>query len=130
MPFTDCEFDSITIAFGFRNLTYENPNQQKNLKEILRIIKREGKLVILESAVPSNKFILFFYNLYLHCIIIPLGGLISGDWKAYNYLARSSANYYSVAEIKEILGRYGLEANSIKTFFFSAASLISAIKSR
>lgn len=128
MPFGEGEFDSITIAFGFRNLTFENPHQQKYIVEMTRILKKGGKLVIVESAVPSNKFILFFYNFYLHCILIPLGGLISGDWKAYGYLARSSANYYNSNEIEELLVQFGFEVNSIRTFFFGAANLISAIK--
>lgn len=128
MPYSDREFDCAAIAFGFRNLTYENPAAHENLKEISRIIKTGGKLVILESAVPTNKLILFFYTIYLRCFLIPLGGLISGDWKAYNYLARSSANFYTPNEIKEILNHHGFKIQFRTTFLLGAASLIAAIK--
>ncbi len=128
LPFHDGEFDSVTIAFGFRNLTYENPDQDKNLSEISRILKKGGKLLIVESAVPSNKIALFFYIAYLRCFLIPLGGLISGSLNAYRYLAQSSVNYYSHNEIKEMLYRYGFERVSYRKFFLGASNLISAVK--
>jgi demethylmenaquinone methyltransferase / 2-methoxy-6-polyprenyl-1,4-benzoquinol methylase len=130
MPFSNGEFDCATIAFGFRNLTYENPSQQKYLAEINRVIKTGGKLVILESAVPSYALIRFFYKIYLRCFLIPIGGLISGDWKAYSYLARSSANYFNVDELKEILFLQGFDIAQKRTFLLGAASLLSAIKNR
>jgi demethylmenaquinone methyltransferase/2-methoxy-6-polyprenyl-1,4-benzoquinol methylase len=130
MPFQNGEFECATIAFGFRNLTFENPTSDRNVLEISRIIKMKGRLVILESSVPSNKFIRFFYVFYLKLFLMPIGGLISGDWKAYKYLAYSSANYYTFEQIKNILLTTGFEVECKCSFFYGAASMISAIKTR
>jgi demethylmenaquinone methyltransferase / 2-methoxy-6-polyprenyl-1,4-benzoquinol methylase len=128
MPFTDGEFDALTIGFGFRNLIYQNKNSAKHLSEINRVLRRYANLYILESAVPSSLFIRFFYNLYLNIILIPLGGVISGDWKAYRYLARSSSGYYSLAGLREILLKSGFEVKQHKTFLMGAANLVAAVK--
>jgi demethylmenaquinone methyltransferase/2-methoxy-6-polyprenyl-1,4-benzoquinol methylase len=128
MPFADGEFDCICIAFGFRNLTYDNPSRGKHVSEIARILKQGGSLIILESAVPVNRIINIFYRVYLHFILVPLGGLLSGNWKAYRYLAKSSANYMRQDEIADLLKNYGLVVNFVKPFFFGSASLITAFR--
>ncbi|MBN1952111.1 MAG: ubiquinone/menaquinone biosynthesis methyltransferase [Bacteroidales bacterium] len=128
MPFSDAEFDSLTIGFGFRNLIYQNSNAARHLAEISRILRNGSHLYILESAIPSNRLIHFFYSLYLSLVLIPLGGIISGDWKAYRYLAKSSAGFYQPAELQEILKQYGMRICSVRKFFFGAASLMIARK--
>jgi len=129
MPFPDAEFDAISIGFGFRNLTFENANSDRHLGEIARVLKKRGKLCIIESAVPSGKLIRFFYKLYLRLILIPLGGVISGDWKAYRYLALSSANFYSETEVQDLLKQYDMHVRQVKRFFLGAVNLTVAEKS-
>jgi demethylmenaquinone methyltransferase/2-methoxy-6-polyprenyl-1,4-benzoquinol methylase len=128
MPFADGEFNSITIAFGFRNLTYENPSRDIHIYEIARILKAGGRLIILESAVPSNRIVYFFYFMYLRIVLIPLGGLLSGNWKAYRYLVKSSVNYYRRNEISDLLQKNKLVVTSVKSLFLGAASLLTALK--
>ena len=94
------------------------------MKEISRIIKKGGHVLVLESAVPGNAFIRFFYNFYLRFILIPLGGIITGDRKAYGYLARSSANFYTVPELTKIWNKFGFRLESVMTFFLGSANLI------
>jgi len=128
MPFNDESFDAMTIGFGFRNLTFENQKVGIHLKEMNRILRKGAMLHILESSVPSNKLIRLFYKFYLRVILIPLGSLISGNWKAYSYLARSSANFFNAEEVNVILMKYGFNILKVKTFFFGASNLITAIK--
>jgi demethylmenaquinone methyltransferase/2-methoxy-6-polyprenyl-1,4-benzoquinol methylase len=128
MPFTDDEFDRITIGFGFRNLTWENPERERYLKEISRVLKPDGKLLILESAVPKNWFFRFGYRLYLHLILIPLGGWVSGDWKAYRYLAGSSSSFYDFETLRQMLNDYGLALYLEKSFLAGSVNLLIAIK--
>ena len=108
-PFKNNEFDCITIGFGFRNLTLENPNREQHLQEISRIMKPGARLLILESAQPASRFVGFFYRLYLTLFLVPLGGLLSGDWNAYRYLAASSAGFYSFTTLCKMLEDYGSE---------------------
>jgi demethylmenaquinone methyltransferase/2-methoxy-6-polyprenyl-1,4-benzoquinol methylase len=130
MPFSDNEFDGITIGFGFRNLTYNNSACQKHMSEINRVLKQGGRFYILESAIPRNPLVRVMYNLYLRLILLPLGGLISGNWRAYRYLALSSANYFSPDEIKSLLIRFGFIPESARSFFMGASNLIVAKKER
>lgn len=85
MRFSDNTFDRATIAFGIRNFE----NRETALKEILRVLKPSGRLVILELSEPSNPVIRWCYNLYFTKILPAIGGRISGDKAAYNYLPAS-----------------------------------------
>lgn len=128
MPFVDASFDRITIGFGFRNLTFENPQREKHIAEIYRVLAPGGSLLILESSTPSNILVRFFYKVHLYAILIPIGGLLTGDFKAYWYLAHSSAKFYSSAELKAMLSLTGFKSFSIQRFLFGAANLIVARK--
>ncbi len=123
MPFSDNNFDAITIGFGFRNLTYDNPDCEKNIHEIVRVLKPGGYFYILESGVPKSGIIRFFYKIYLYLFLIPIGSIISGNFKAYSYLAKSSSNFYTNDELKELLLQNKLEFRYMKKFFFGAADL-------
>jgi demethylmenaquinone methyltransferase/2-methoxy-6-polyprenyl-1,4-benzoquinol methylase len=128
MPFADNNFDCITIGFGFRNLTYENPNRSSYISEIFRILKNGGLLLVLESGHPENKWIRLFFKGYLYTILIPIGFLISCDSKAYRYLAQSAAGFFSVDEIYKMLSEKGFEIRERKIFFFGAANLFTVRK--
>jgi demethylmenaquinone methyltransferase / 2-methoxy-6-polyprenyl-1,4-benzoquinol methylase len=128
MPFNDVAFDSITIGFGFRNLVWENPNREKHIREMSRILKPGGRLLILESSKPRNKAIAFLYEIYLKAILIPMGGILSGDREAYRYLAGSSSGFYSFEELRELIAPMNLELSLRKKFLFGSANLLTAIK--
>jgi demethylmenaquinone methyltransferase/2-methoxy-6-polyprenyl-1,4-benzoquinol methylase len=128
MPFSDGIFDTITIGFGFRNLIWENPQQHKHLSEISRVLVSGGRLYILESSKPGNSLVRFFYHVYLRTVLVPLGGILSGDWNAYRYLAGSSAGFYTFSELTQLLKPYGLEPQLSRKFLFGSANLLVAHK--
>jgi demethylmenaquinone methyltransferase/2-methoxy-6-polyprenyl-1,4-benzoquinol methylase len=128
MPFAADSFDCITIGFGIRNLTFDNPHSSDYISEMLRVLKRNGKMFILESNVPENRWIRFFFKSYLTLVLIPLGFILSGDHLAYKYLAQSAANFYTANELIRILSEKGFKITARKIFFMGAASLITAEK--
>jgi demethylmenaquinone methyltransferase / 2-methoxy-6-polyprenyl-1,4-benzoquinol methylase len=128
MPFSNDEFDCITIGFGFRNLVFENPDAENHLSEMARVLKKAGELIIVESSIPPNNLMRLFYSIYVKLILVPLGGLISGDWKAYRYLALSSANFYNPAQVENILLRKGFVVEFYKSYFFGSVNLVVARK--
>lgn len=128
MPFNNEEFDCITIGFGFRNLTWKNPNRDKHLLEIRRVLKKEGTLLILESSRPGNKILSKLFTIYLKYALIPLGGFLSGDWNAYRYLANSSKDYYTFDQLKNLIEEFGFELSLSKRFLFGSANLLVARK--
>lgn len=109
MPFPDNYFDAIGIAFAFRNLTFHNPDTNKFLLEIFRVLKSEGRFVIIETSQPPNKIFRTLFHWYLKKITAPLGGLISGNPGAYKYLSHSAVNYYKNDELLELLNRAGFQ---------------------
>ncbi len=82
LEFPDAHFDAITVAFGVRNFE----NLEKGLREMLRVLKPGGRLVVLEFSQPRTPGIRQLYNLYLRLIAPTLGKMVSKSQEAYQYL--------------------------------------------
>ena len=85
MPFTDGQFDAITVAFGVRNFE----NLENGLKEFYRVLKSEGVAIILEFSKPRYFPMKQFYLFYFFKILPFVGRLVSKDSSAYSYLPAS-----------------------------------------
>ena len=85
MPFTDGQFDAITVAFGVRNFE----NLENGLKEFYRVLKNEGVAIILEFSKPRYFPMKQFYLFYFFRILPFVGKLVSKDSSAYSYLPAS-----------------------------------------
>ena len=103
LPFADSSFDRVSVAFGVRN--YEDLNQ--GLSEACRVLRRGGKLVVLELSYPDNRFLLWCYKLYALKVLPWLGSLISGDRAAYTYLPESILRFPKGAEFTTLLRAAG-----------------------
>lgn len=114
LDFQDNTFDRVTIAFGIRNFE----DKQKGLREMLRVLKPGGKLVILELSLPENPIIKFGFNLYFKHILPIIGGSISGDKAAYQYLPASVVGFPKRKEFMKIMSDCGF-----KSVFHKAYSL-------
>lgn len=124
MPFEDGSFDSMGITFGIRNLVYENSRASKHLGEMLRVLRPGGQLVVLESCRPGSPIWRVFNNFYLRFILPYLGGFISGNLKAYQYLASSSKNYYTIEEMGKILDEAGFTLIRSRSLFLGSVMLL------
>ncbi len=123
LPFEDSCFDGVGIAFAFRNLTYKNPDTEKFLAEILRVLKPGGQFVAVETSQPRNRFMRSLFHAYLKYITSPVGGWLSGHKGAYHYLAHSAVNYYHPGELKEILMNAGFKKADYRLLFNGVAAL-------
>jgi len=124
MPFDDGHFDSMGITFGIRNLVYKNSRAAKHLAEMSRVMKTGGELVVLESSKPASPLWRIFNGFYLRFILPYLGGWISGNMKAYRYLANSSKNYYTIEEMAKILDVAGFDLILSKSLFLGSVMLL------
>ena len=77
--------DVVTVAFGVRNFG----DIDTSLREISRSLRSGGHIVILEFSTPRNFLVRRLYRLYSNHVMKPVGGLVSKDRKAYNYLPDS-----------------------------------------
>lgn len=128
MPFEEKAFDAMGITFGIRNLVYENSNAGKHLAELYRVLKPGGRLVVLESSKPGSILWRVFNNIYLRLVLPYLGGIISGNMKAYRYLALSSRNYFTISEMGNILKGAGFKIVSGHSLFLGSVMLVVATK--
>jgi len=128
MPFQEELFDVIGIGFAFRNLTYKNPDREKFLAEILRVLKKNAKFVIIESSQPKGKFLKVLFRIYLRVFVAGLGGMISGHRRAYRYLAASARNFYTPAQVKEMLITAGFSKVDHRPLSGGIAGLTVAVK--
>lgn len=88
LPYADSLFDMASIAFGIRNV--DSP--ALCLREMARVVKPGGRVVVLELGQPAGAF-RFPYAGYSRFILPALGGLLSGDRAAYEYLPRTAARF-------------------------------------
>ena len=98
LPFDDKSFDIITISFGFRNIA----NQEKALQEFNRVLKDDGRLLILEFSQPKSKFFGMLYRFYSYKIMPAIASLITKKY-AYEYLPESIDMFSTRLEIKNKL---------------------------
>ena len=112
LRFPDNTFDRVTIAFGIRNFE----DRPKGLKEMLRVLKPGGRLVILELSRPENKVIRWFYDLYFLHILPKIGGKVSGDKAAYAYLPASVAAFPGKKEFMTTMREAGFRTVTHKAF--------------
>lgn len=90
LPFSKESFDATTFSFGIRNVTYP----LVALQEIHRVLKPNGRCLILEFSMPS-KWIRPFFLFYLRKIVPRLGGLLSKSPEAYRYLNKTIESFPS-----------------------------------
>jgi len=128
VPFPDGYFDCVGISFAFRNLTYKSPLRLPHLAEVLRVLKRGGQYVILESSQPGNRVIRALFHVYLRAFVAPVGTLLSGNRGAHHYLAESASRFYSPEKIKQMLLTAGFREVGYRPLFFGAAGIHVATK--
>ncbi len=105
LPFKDESFDRMMIAFGFRNVT----NKEKGLAEMCRVIKKDGILCILEFSQPENPFFAAIYKFYFTKVLPFIGGIISGNKRAYEYLPDSVYKFPKRKAYKEMILNAGFK---------------------
>ncbi|MCY4262202.1 MAG: bifunctional demethylmenaquinone methyltransferase/2-methoxy-6-polyprenyl-1,4-benzoquinol methylase UbiE [Candidatus Dadabacteria bacterium] len=88
LPFSEKQFSSVTIAFGIRNTV----DYKLSLKEIRRVLKVGGRLLILEFAIPRNPVFKPGYMFYFK-VLMPFIGSLYGRGREYRYLAESAASF-------------------------------------
>lgn len=105
LPFPDHSFDAVTVAFGLRNMT----DQPAALREMHRVLRPGGHLVILDFALPQG-WLRRPYRFYLHRVLPRLAGWLTAQRDAYEYLGGSIEAFPSGRDMLDLLERCGFDA--------------------
>ena len=124
IDFQDNTFDATFVAFGVRNFS----DREKGLKEILRVLKLNGTLLVLELSEPQNVIIRWFYNLYFKNILPLIGKRVSGNAEAYRYLQKSVEKFPMPKEFIAMLKSCGYQEIKHKTLSFGLCRIYQAKK--
>jgi len=103
LPYRDGEFDAATVGFGARNFA----DLEQGLREMTRVVRPGGRVVVLEITTPSRPPLSTFFELWFDHAVPALGRL-AGDPEAYSYLPRSVRRFPGPQALAEVLWRCGL----------------------
>jgi demethylmenaquinone methyltransferase/2-methoxy-6-polyprenyl-1,4-benzoquinol methylase len=103
LPHQDGEFDAATVGFGARNFS----DLEQGLQEMARVVRPEGRVVVLEITAPQRPPLSSFFELWFDRLVPALGRL-AGDRQAYSYLPSSVRRFPGPEELAAIMSRCGL----------------------
>lgn len=119
LPFADEVFDAATISFGLRNIV----DTDLALRELLRVVKPGGRIVICEFSTPTFTPFAMVYDKYLMKALPKVAGIVARDSESYDYLAESISQWPD----QETLGKLMLKAGWTKVGFRNLSGGIVAL---
>ena len=122
--FPDNSFDGVMVAFGVRNFEH----LEKGMKEILRVLKPGGQLVVLEFSKPRIPGVRSFYNLYMGFIAPQMARLFKQNKKAYQYLNESAKAFPDRQHFDTILKQSGYSETTWKPLSLGICCIYSGRK--
>ncbi|WJW75964.1 class I SAM-dependent methyltransferase [Thiohalobacter sp. IOR34] len=123
LPLADASVDTLTIAFGIRNMT----DMEEALREMHRVLKPGGRCLCLEFSRPWA-LIRPFYNLYSFLVIPRLGALVARQPAAYHYLVESIRRFPDQETMRAIMLQAGFESVRYRNLSFGIACLHIGVK--
>jgi len=124
LPFEDNSFDAYTIAFGIRNV----PRVQKALDEAHRVLKRGGRLLVLEFSQVDVPGLDAVYKVFSDRLIPPMGKMVTGDGQPYQYLVESIRKFPSPPLFTGMIAEAGFKRVKHTAYSGNIAALFSGWK--
>lgn len=124
MIFPENQFDVVTVAFGVRNFEH----LETGLREMQRVLKKGGKVIILEFSMPEHFPMKQLYKFYFRHILPVVGGWISGNKGAYTYLPESVMKFPQGQQFLDIMKQCGFVHPLQKKLSGGIASLYVGMK--
>jgi demethylmenaquinone methyltransferase/2-methoxy-6-polyprenyl-1,4-benzoquinol methylase len=118
LPFASDTFDSITIAFGIRNVV----DRKLGLAEMWRVLRPGGRMIILEFSTPRSRLFRQLYYFYFRRLLPLVGGLFS-RYNAYKYLPDSVLEFPSQEEFSRMLAEAGFRNIHLHELTFGIATI-------
>ena len=99
LPYADATFDVSSISFGIRNVN----EPRKGIAELARVVKPGGRVIVLEFGQPRNRAFSALYTFYNRHVLPRVGGVLTGDRAAYDYLQTSAGRFPSGEEFVQLM---------------------------
>ena len=125
MPYAEDKFAGSCIAFGIRNV----PNRLQGLREMARVVRPGGRIVVLELSTPRGGLLAPFARFHVRHIVPFLGGLLSGS-REYRYLQKSIDAFPTPDAFKELMEEAGLSDIRVERLSFGSAHLYTGLVSK
>jgi demethylmenaquinone methyltransferase / 2-methoxy-6-polyprenyl-1,4-benzoquinol methylase len=122
LPFPDASFDCVTIAFGLRNME----NWRDALVEMSRVLKRDGRLLVLEFSLPTVSIVRTIYRFYLHRCLPLLGSFLTRKKSAYDYLGDSIEEFPSGLAMIDLIEASGFKHVTLQPLSYGIATIYTA----
>jgi demethylmenaquinone methyltransferase/2-methoxy-6-polyprenyl-1,4-benzoquinol methylase len=124
LPFRDQTFDVVTISFGLRNVA----SVEDALRELSRVARPGGRLVVLETATPPARLMRFANRIYTGRVMPRLARVLSSDPSSYSYLADSAADWMTQVELAATMRAAGWEQVAWRDLMFGVVAIHSAAR--
>jgi ubiquinone/menaquinone biosynthesis methyltransferase len=122
LPFAAGEFSAVVCGFGMRNLA----DTAAGAREVRRVLRPGGMFVTLELFRPSRLATRAFHRAYARLVLPTVGGWLSGDRSAYEYLAKSMAGFLERREYERTLAEVGFARVTGFDLTLGVASIVTA----
>lgn len=119
LPFKDSLFDAVVSGFLMRNVI----DLQKALQEQHRVLKKGGRIVILDTTRPKKNILSPFIWMHMHLIIPALGKLLTGASEAYRYLPETTEGFVTAEEMASRLVSVGFKKVNYQRFMFGTIAI-------
>ncbi|GJL78208.1 MAG: ubiquinone/menaquinone biosynthesis C-methyltransferase UbiE [Nitrospinaceae bacterium] len=119
LPFADASFHGAITAFGIRNFS----DPERSLGEMHRVLKKNGRMVILEFSHPTNAVLGSLYRFYFHRLLPQVGKTISRHNSAYQYLPQSVSHFPMRGEFACLMEKAGFRGVSYRDLTFGIVTL-------
>jgi demethylmenaquinone methyltransferase/2-methoxy-6-polyprenyl-1,4-benzoquinol methylase len=119
LSFDDASFDRVVAGFAVRNFG----DLEAGLREMRRVLRPNGRVVILELSTPPNRLIRASFDLYFHRVAPRLAAALGGDASAYRYLPRSVARFPGAERLAELLRAAGFSRVRFERLAFGVAAI-------
>lgn len=119
LPFANASFNAVVSGFLMRNVT----DLHKALQEQYRVLKRGGRIVILDTTRPKKNIFSPFIWVHMHVVIPLLGRLISGESDAYKYLPDTTENFATAERMAALMAAVGFRLIGYERLMFGTIAI-------
>lgn len=119
IPSADRAFDLVTISFGIRNFS----SAQRSLNDIHRVLRKNGRLMVMEFSIPKNPIFKAIYFFYFRTLLPFFGNLVSGHKDAYTYLNKTVEDFPYGEDFLAMMKEAGFQELKMVPLTFGIATL-------